>query len=156
MLLERRAATGAPKAETTVSLHQVVLPLPPNPSSAQVSLQMANAQSLTASAGSCQDMEAIGKRSGSPLSGSLGTLKLSSLPNDLRGVVENLAVNKPSPPRRTGNGIVVIMVCKRETSATGIALRNEIRDRLLDERMEAASRRYLRDLRRAAFIDVRI
>lgn len=156
MLLDRRAATGAPTAETIVSLHQVVLPLPPNPSSAQVSLQMANAQSLTAAAGSCQEMDAIGKRSGSPLSGSLGTLKLSGLPSDLRGMVENLAVNKPSSPRRTGNGIVVLMVCKRETSAAGIALRNEIRDRLLDERMEAASRRYLRDLRRAAFIDVRI
>ncbi len=156
MLLERRAATGAPKTEATVSLHQVVLPLPPNPSSAQLSLQMANAQSLTAPAGNCQDMDAIGKRSGSPLSGSLGTLKLSSLPSDLRGIVEPLAVNKPSAPRRTDNGIVVIMVCKRETSAAGTAQRNEIRDRLLDERMEAAARRYLRDLRRVAFVDVRI
>lgn len=156
MLLDRRAATGAPAAETIVSLHQVVLPLPPNPTSAQVSLQMANAQSLTATATNCREMDAIGKRSGSPLSGSLGTLKLSSLPSDLRGMVENLAENKASPPRRTSNGIVVLMVCKRETSAAGIAQRNEVRDRLFDERMEAAARRYLRDLRRAAFIDVRI
>jgi peptidyl-prolyl cis-trans isomerase SurA len=156
MLIEQRASAAPAAAETVVTLHQVVLPLPPHSTSSQATVQMANAQSLTASAGGCQDMETIGRKSGSPLSGSLGTLKLSTLPADVRGAVENLPVNKPSPPRRTENGIIVMMVCKRETAVAGAALREEIRNRLVDERLEAAARRYMRDLRRAAFIDVRI
>ena len=50
--------------------------------------------------------------------------------------------------------IQIIMVCERQTSKQ--LTRNQIRETLLRQRVDMLSRRYLRDLRRSAFIDLRI
>jgi peptidyl-prolyl cis-trans isomerase SurA len=46
------------------------------------------------------------------------------------------------------------MVCERQEA--GALPRDQIRDTLLRQRVDMLSRRYLRDLRRSAFIDLRI
>ena len=46
------------------------------------------------------------------------------------------------------------MVCERPDTAG--PPRDEIRETLLRERVDLHARRYLRDLRRAAFVDVRV
>ena len=48
------------------------------------------------------------------------------------------------------------MVCKRDLSSGGLPSREEVGTRLLRERLEVMARGYLRDLRRAAFIDLRV
>jgi peptidyl-prolyl cis-trans isomerase SurA len=84
MLRERRAASALPEAEPLLTLHQVVVPLPPSPTPAQIRVQFAQAESLVGNAKTCADMERAAKASGSPMSGSLGTVKLSSLPAETR------------------------------------------------------------------------
>ena len=48
------------------------------------------------------------------------------------------------------------MVCEREEKAPGGLDRAAVEDMLIQRRMEVLAEQYLRDLRRAAFVDVRI
>jgi len=60
-----------------------------------------------------------------------------------------------SPPVRSGNGIALLMVCERDERDTSEEGRKRVERQLRAERLAAESRRYLRDLRRTAFVDVR-
>jgi peptidyl-prolyl cis-trans isomerase SurA len=55
---------------------------------------------------------------------------------------------------RIPTGVVALMVCER--AAGGLPSREEIRRRLRAERFDIQQRRYIRDLRSAAFIEVRM
>ena len=47
------------------------------------------------------------------------------------------------------------MVCQKKDPVGGLPTREEIADSLARERLDALARRYLRDLRRSAFVDIR-
>jgi len=53
---------------------------------------------------------------------------------------------------------MVPMVCNRDggTSVIKLPKRDEIADRLMNERMSLGARRYMRDIRLSAVIDVRV
>jgi peptidyl-prolyl cis-trans isomerase SurA len=162
MLKARRSGPGAQAQDLgTVSLHQLVLPLAAKPSAADIDALKQKAGSLVAQARNCGDMARIGKESGSSLSGSLGKIKVNALPPQVAGVVQNLPVGQPSQPQNMNNGIVVLMVCERQ-SATAKAgggkdqARKKIIRRLVNERLTNAARQHLRNLRRTAFVDIRL
>ncbi len=156
LLLDRRADPGLESGEVTVALHQLFLPLPPKAGQAEVDRQMERAKALAQQAANCADMERLGKQTGSPLSGSLGKIKVSKLPRPLKSVVKGLADRTASRPIRKDDGIIVLMICKRETEGSDVTARQKVEGMLMNQRLNIAARRYLRDLRRAAFVDVRI
>ena len=157
-LRDRRAALGLTTSDASVSLQQLFIPLRANPGRDEVNSGMEKAGALAMRAQSCEDMTNLSKETGSPLSGSLGTLKLSTLPAQIRSVARDIPVGRASQPIRSGDGIVVLMVCERE-EAEKMSLadeRKKIGNMLLTKRLEMMARQYLRDLRREAFVDVRI
>ena len=156
LLIDRRADPGLDTGEVTVSLNQLFLPLPPKAGQAVVDRQMERARTLAQQARSCADMERLGKKTGSPLSGSLGKIKVSKLPGVLKAVVKGLADRTASRPIRKDDGIIVLMICEREQEGSDISARQKVAGMLMDQRLNIAARRYLRDLRRAAFVDVRM
>ncbi len=155
LLLDRRADPGLESGEVTVALHQLFLPLPPKAGQAEVDRQMERAKALAQQAANCADMERLGKQTGSPLSGSLGKIKVSRLPRPLKSVVKGLADRTASRPIRKDDGIIVLMICERETKGSDVTARQKVEGMLMNQRLNIAARRYLRDLRRAAFVDVR-
>lgn len=155
-LLERRAAAAFGTENVSMALQQVVLPLPEGATADQVKAQEAKAAAYTQNARSCTDMEQLGRNSGSPLSGNLGKIKLSTLAAELRAVVSALPVNQVSRPVRSPAGILVLMVCERDNGTDAEARRERIRDMILQQRLEISARSYLRDIRRAAFVETRL
>ncbi len=156
LLLDRRADPGLESGEVTVALHQLFVPLPPKAGQAEVDRQMERAKALAEQAANCADMERLGKQTGSPLSGSLGKIQVSKLPRPLKSVVKGLADRTASRPIRKDDGIIVLMICERETEGSDVTARQKVEGMLMNQRLNIAARRYLRDLRRAAFVDVRI
>jgi peptidyl-prolyl cis-trans isomerase SurA len=67
-----------------------------------------------------------------------------------------MEVGQPSQPIVQKNGVGVIMVCDKANPDTTLPSREEVADRLARQRAETLARRYMRDLRRAAFVDVRV
>lgn len=156
LLRQRRIAEGLKAPNVKLELQQLFFPIQEGAPSGRAIEEMGRARTLAAKAKNCADMEKLGSELGTGMSGSLGTVNQNDLPAPLRKAVETLDPGRPSEPVRTGNGVVVLMVCSREGAESGGSERNRIERMLTAQRVESAARRYLRDLRRAAFIDIRL
>ncbi len=157
LLRDRRLGKGIEAGPpATVTLHQVFLPLAATAGAAGVQAAADRLRQLTAGAASCAAMDAIGKRLGTAMSGSLGSIEEASLPPRIREVVSPLAAGTPSRPVRTEQGVVVLMVCDRSGGASREAARKKVRLMLVEKRANKAAQRLLLDLRRNAMVDVRL
>lgn len=156
----KRTATGITGTvpDPTVQLRQVHLPITAGADEATVSQAMSRAQIMVASADSCEAFSQVGAESGSSLSGELGEFKTSQLSPQLRDTVAALALNTPSTPIRTADGVIVLMVCSRSGVVQDplAEARDSIRIQLLNERLGRFANQHEQKLRREAFIDLRI
>ena len=160
-LRDRRTARGlAGGGSAVVNLQQLYLPLNKGASPVEVNDAMEAARIIGEKVKSCQDLEKFAKNFGSDLSGNLGDVKISALAPQHRTLVRGLPPLKASRPLRTADGVLVLMVCKRtetgnsETDAA--SQRDRIANKLANDRLGLFARQHLRDLRRAAFVDIRL
>jgi parvulin-like peptidyl-prolyl isomerase len=79
---------------------------------------------------------------------------LSQMPIGLRPLVEKAKVAVPFEPVPVHNGFSVFMVCGRSGGAQGID-RVAVGNAIADQKFQNASVRYLAELRRTAYIDIR-
>ena len=154
-LLDRQEPHAAAN-DVSVELVQVVLPVTQEPGSVHDNEQRALAQEVGQTARSCADMRELSQAIGNELSGDLGTVTLNELPTPIRLAVAGLAVDQPSTPVRTINGYHVLMVCARRETGDPVIDDEMIREDLVARRLDLLARRYLRDLRTASFIEVRV
>lgn len=157
LLRNMRVSSGIGKGDATLKLSQFHFALGKDATNVQADQKRAQLEDLTNGISTCDQLDTISKRFGSPLSGSIGTVKLSVLPDNMRAVLNNLPAGIASPPVVTGGGLAVIMICEREDQKLEMeTVRNKIHTRLLNQRIDVAARSYLRDLMRSAFVDVRL
>ncbi len=151
--LRGRRAAGGLDAATKVSLDltQMVVPVSGRPEDAINAVQ-----TMAAKASDCRSFREAAKESGSRLSGDIGTVSLTDLPQQIRDVVQGLRVNEKSKPTMTQDGATIYMVCGREGGEAEVDPRQRVRTLLVRERVDLLVRRELRDLRRDAFIEIRI
>jgi len=145
----RRLTAG----DVTLNLTQVLFALPEVATEEQRRAALARAQTATERIDGCDNVAEIAKTLGAPGSGDLGTVRLADLPASIRQAVTPLEIGQPSPPVAVGGGLAVLVVCDRRESGID---RDRIEQQLMNERLDMAVRRYLRDLRRNANVDIRI
>jgi peptidyl-prolyl cis-trans isomerase SurA len=159
LVLDRRNGdTGSSQTETTYDVVQVVFPLPPQSTDAMKRGAAAEAMSIRASAKNCPDMLRIGKEK-TPQLTSEGTVKAGGITPQMRAILDKMSPGEASQPILQRNGIGIIMLCSKQTQAaekTAAPTRDEVFDTLLRQKLDTVSRRYMRDLRRAAYVDVRV
>jgi peptidyl-prolyl cis-trans isomerase SurA len=157
LVLERSGVGGVPSEEDTM-LHvvQVVLPLAPDASVAARRAAMAQAEAIKSEAKNCDDMVRIGRTEAPQLS-SQGDLRLEQIAPAMRSMIMGLGIGQPSQPILQKNGVGVIMVCSKTQPKAAVApTRDDVAESLMRARLDMLAQRYLRDLRRAAFVDVRV
>ncbi|MEE8545581.1 MAG: peptidylprolyl isomerase [Alphaproteobacteria bacterium] len=154
-LRDRRKILVAEPFDAVVSLKQILFPLSPGGSTDTVQAKRDLAKTIAGSVKGCADFDAIASEIDTPGSGDLGTIRIGDLPPEIRDAVAGLEIGLPSPPIERESGIHVFMVCDRSTPRTGMPTREEVRDGLLRQRLALMARRYLRDLRRDAVIELR-
>jgi peptidyl-prolyl cis-trans isomerase SurA len=157
LVLDRRNAGGGGGApETLYDIVQVVLPLPAGASEGVRRGTIAEAEKMRPSFKDCPTMLKIGKEK-APQFSSEGRLRSGTLPAELRNLIEKQKVGEPSIPIVQKNGVGVVMVCsKNNEAAAGEVTRQEATEQLIKQRLDTLARRYIRDLRRAAYVDVRV
>ncbi len=149
-LMERRLLQGPGSEDTVVNLRQALFPISGDEAAARQ-----RAAAMT-EAKACPDFEKIAEEQKAVKPYSLGRLKVSELNNAIKPLVAAIDAGKMSAPTKIADVIVVFMVCdKTEQEATGIPKREEIREQVFRSKLSIVSRRYLRDLRRAAYLDFR-
>lgn len=104
----------------------------------------------------CAAMVEVAEELEAPASGELGWIKIADLPADLGQAVLSLPVGQVSSPLQGPGGIHLLMVCDRREPDQLNPEREKVAQRLEQERVERLARRYLRDLRKDAFVDVRL
>jgi peptidyl-prolyl cis-trans isomerase SurA len=155
LVLDRRNGRAVSEEDTVLHLAQVVFPLTPQSSEEARRAAFDAAQSVRADAKSCADMIRIGKEKASPLS-SEGDLRVSQIAPAMRSMVLQLGVGQPSQPILQKNGVGVIMVCDKAEPKPVNATRDDVAETLMRERLDMLARRYMEDLRRTAYVDVRV
>lgn len=157
-LRESRIAGQQVTGDATVTLTQFHVAVPPETPDSSVRELMTSARQRVAGAPSCDAFNAIAKDAGSPVSGSLGTLALNRLPGPIRNAIGPLGVGEISEPIRSPDAIIIMMVCDRTEPEVSIAEVNpdQIREGIVNQRINNLGRQRLRKLRRSAFIDVRL
>jgi peptidyl-prolyl cis-trans isomerase SurA len=146
---EKQVAAG----DVTLDLKQILFALPADASAEQRAAVTARATEAQGRINGCDGIDALARSVGSPGSGDLGQVKLSDLPGPVREAVAGLGNGEASKPLPVGGGLSVLVVCNRQDEGID---RARIKARLLDERINLQARRFMRDLRRDANVDVRI
>jgi peptidyl-prolyl cis-trans isomerase SurA len=150
-----RTGQGLPPSKEKLDLRQVFLALSATAPESEKAALTQKALAIKTKAASCSDMENLEAESGSPMSGSLGVVDTSSLPTVIQNAVRNLPVGTASQPIPSDGGIIMLMVCKRTGTSSLEIVRSNIKLRLRNERLDISARGHLRDLRHAAFLDIR-
>tara|TARA_Y100001936_G_scaffold210370_1_gene217101 strand:+ start:382 stop:1656 length:1275 start_codon:yes stop_codon:yes gene_type:complete len=142
--------------QATVDLRRIKLPLPQNSSQEDVQVQTNLAKLLSETVVGCEDMVPMGKQANASGKILLGNMQISRLGKPIRGVVQALEVGKASAPVRTPSGISIFMICDKKLPEANLPTAEQIKDRLTQERLAVLVRRYMRDLRSAAVVDLRV
>src|SRR4030081_936893 len=155
LVLDRRTgSSGGGEQDQVFDIVQVVFPFPAKAAEAARRGAMAEAESVRGQAKDCPTMRKIGKEK-SPQLSSEGKLAASQIAPEMRKVIDAMPVGQVSQPIVQKNGVGVIMVCGKTAGSTGGLSRDDVAETILRQRFDTLSRRYLRDLRRTAYVDVR-
>jgi len=157
LVLDRRSGRSAGPEDNLVHLVQIVFPLPSQATEPMRRAVIAEAQSAKTSAKNCEELLKIGKEKGSAQLSSEGRLRVDQVAPGMRNIVLGLEVGQTSPPIVQKNGVGVIMMCEKAApSAPTVPSRDDVAETLMRQRLDTLARRYMRDLRRTAFVDVRV
>jgi len=154
-VIARRTFGAADVNQTKLTLVEVAFPLGPSATAADRQRVTNEALQLSGDTKSCGELAKFGRDHGLPTQN--GDVIAGNLPPEFRPQVLALKIAEASKPiaLSEGKGVGVFMVCQREDPQGGMPTRDEVANNLARERLDALARRYLRDLRRAAYLDIR-
>ena len=131
-------------------------PLDPNAPTPQQIQQLERARALSASARSCEAVEAAARTTGSERPADPGPVRQEGLnPPQLRALIAGLQPGRASQPIIAPDGIAVVMICSRERRNEAEVTPEVARQQIVRERAELLSRQTQRELRRRAQIEMR-
>jgi peptidyl-prolyl cis-trans isomerase SurA len=156
LYLRERRKLGQPNPDDTVlSLVEVAFGLAPTATAEEQQRLTAEAQQVSDSAKSCGELAKLGRDKAPQTTREIPSIKAGDLPAQVRQVALTLGIAEASKPLAIPGGVGVIMVCERKEPPGGLPTRDEITEQLGRTRLDALARRYLRDLRRGAYVDIR-
>jgi peptidyl-prolyl cis-trans isomerase SurA len=145
---------------TILSIRQVFLPFasalnPQAPTPEQ--LQAFNkAKSISASVHSCDQMEQVAVQEKSPRPANPGDIRLESVtPPAFRDMLDKLPLQTATKPLVSPDGIAVMIVCSRDQKNLAALTSKEVRDQIVEQRVDLLSRQLQQDLRGQAHIEIR-
>ena len=149
-LAERRLLQAPNAEDVTINLRQALFPL-----TGAGEDEVRKSAATLAAAKSCPDFEKLAEEAKASPPYSLGRLKISDLNDALKPVVVPLDGGKMSAPTKVADAIVVFMVCDKTEPPSNIPKHDEVREQVFRGKLSIVARRYLRDLRRSAYLDLR-
>ena len=155
VLLIQRRASSQEAPEETVSLQQISQPTGAGATAADKQAQADLFQTVAEVADGCNDFAQLGREMGAQVAQRLNNLKLSDLSDAIRGVIGGLQAGQVSRPIIQDQGVTIFMVCGRGNSSN-LPSEDQAKAQLINQKLDLLARRYLRDLRNAAFVDLRV
>ncbi len=153
----RRIPSKPEPGPLLVSFRQIFVHVGENPTLDVIERQVGLAESIWRNTKSCAEMERKAKEIKSPARNDLNNLPFDQLPDQLKDILSKLKPGQTTQPMRVGPGLIILMLCDRHRHVDEYRppTKDDIRDGLFRQRMEQYARRYQRELRRAANVDIR-
>jgi peptidyl-prolyl cis-trans isomerase SurA len=138
-----------------LNLVQMTLALPVNSSPQEVEQATAEAKTAMASVHTCGDLHVQSRLLKGASSGDLTGVRVGDLSSnkDMFEQIPKLPIGGAAGPFRVAEGLQVVALCSKEGN-NGLPSRDVISQQLLLQKLEAAGRRHMRNLRRLATIDI--
>jgi peptidyl-prolyl cis-trans isomerase SurA len=155
MLVERASPQSTSSRKTTMTLAQIVLPVAKDATDGDLQETRARAQQIRNATKDCASLREAAKSIEGPKSGTLTGVTAEELPEPVRDAVATLRVGETTQPIRVAEGYLVMTLCNRKEDLAGLPTREQIQRRLGNQRLNLHIQRYMRDLRRSAFVDIR-
>lgn len=159
ILLVREKRIAGSQGQTPAGFEMAQIMLPDTGAQAMDAERRAALTREAGAAEGCAAFITLAEQVGTPGSGMVGRVTLNDLPPAVAAVVRDLPEGAPSRAIAVPGGEVVAMVCQRSSGgggANGLPPREDVMQQIEQEKIEALAQRRLRDLRRAAIVDVRL
>jgi len=153
-LSDRRTISGRNPDVKSIAVAQAAFRLPEKPTPAQTKDAIDKLTKAAADAKTCDELVKAVREAGGT-----GTLVSDLVLEQQRPVVRNivtpLKVNQTSKPSVDGAAVAVYMRCSDDV-ANKPPEEKDIRETLQRQKLSAFAERYLKELRRSAFVDIRV
>ncbi len=148
---------GVGRTVELAAIKQLIIAMPADAQSQAGQQGLAKAYGVSESVRSCAEFDNAMATIGDQGTEDRGMVELSSFPPDLAKLLSGQPIGKPTPPIPAPNGAAILIVCDRQTRTENSSVEPaKIKRQLQEERLSVLAQRFLRDLRRKAYIDLRI
>lgn len=154
-LLDRRVGDEGAITDIRLDLYQLFVPLSAQMPKDLIDAKLAMLRTTQETANSCQDLANVAVEIGSEMSGEMKGISPQDLSGSIAQAITNLNTGQPSKVVQVDGGALLVMICNK-TEESNLPDRQDIETRLMMERLDILARRKLRELRRQAFIDIRM
>jgi peptidyl-prolyl cis-trans isomerase SurA len=152
---EKRVLAPASPDDALVEIAQMVFPLPLGAAQSDRETTLALAETVRETVEGCADLERVAQELRVPAPTRLAEVRIGDLAADARARIRTLKVGEMTDPAPAPGGVGMTMLCVRQEPQSNLPSASDIEENLIRQRIDNAARRYLRDLRRVAVIDIR-
>ena len=155
-VVDRRPFAAARPDDVKLNLVQLTLSLPANASPEEINRATADAQKAMSGVRQCSDLHVQARQIKGSTSGDLNGLRAGDLAANpqMYEQIPRLPIGGTAGPFRVAEGLQVVALCSK-VGGDGMPTREAIQQQLLIQKLDAAGRRYMRDLRRQATVDIK-
>lgn len=156
-LLDRRTATHTIAGDSELLLKNILFKMENDDSAEEAKLMLEIARDIARHPGNCKEATIAGISNPDQVDTQVNFIhtKLSELAEPLQQIIASLSVGAVSEPFATDDGIRMFMLCERIDAPPGLASVEETYARLMNRKLELEVHKYMRNLRREAFVEVR-
>ena len=154
-LNDKRVLIDASEEDSEVGMKQVFVPLQGRTAIEKkrlVALLDAERKKIH----SCEEFDAFAKVIGSQVQPKLLMAQLKGLNEDIKQFIEDKRIGEPTPVVESSEGLYVFIVCEKTQATSSLADKDKVLQAIYNKKIDLQSKRYLRDLRRFAFIEIRL
>lgn len=152
---DQRTLKAASPEDARVDIAQITFPVPEGTSAADRGAIEALAQTVRETVEGCADLDRVAGELRVPPPVRIADVRIGDLAPAMRDRIKSLKVGEASEPAQEGNGYGYVMVCVRTEPQSNVPTAGDVEENLTRQRLDNAARRYLRDLRRVAVVDIR-
>jgi peptidyl-prolyl cis-trans isomerase SurA len=157
LLRDKRLAGLGDKSEPLYDILTVHLPIIPGSTEAERDAQLKQVRDIIASDKGCDDDEKRIKQSVATAEYTRASkIKRSEIPPDVFALISDIAPRQISAPLDDKYVRRLFTLCGRIDPKGGLPSRDDIKTRIEDEQLDIMAKRYLRNLRRSAFVEIRV
>ncbi|MBY0291702.1 MAG: peptidylprolyl isomerase [Alphaproteobacteria bacterium] len=140
-----------------LTMQQALFPFPKDVTEEKAREIMTAAEAIFQKVKSCPDLEKLAKDVNPSVSLHLTENEsLSNFPAPLQKIINSLEINQTSQPLLTQEGALLITICNKKHQKTENFTREDAQNLIISRKHSLLGARELRDLRRHAFIDIRM